>query len=134
GLGAVTKAMQLPDTIEPGPKNQYGGLLNEFGRGDRDQTARSNDSSISQALSLLNNTIVTTRVKRATTNSTVSKVLASTTDPGTIVDQLYVATLSRYPTQTERTLAINYLNSGNVSQHAEDLQYALINQLEFLFD
>ncbi|HEV8435213.1 MAG TPA: DUF1549 domain-containing protein [Thermoanaerobaculia bacterium] len=134
GLGAVTKAMQLPDTIEPGPKNQYGAILNEFGRGDRDQTARSNDSSISQALSLLNNTIVTTRVKRATANSTVSKVLASTTDPGSIVDQLYLATLSRYPTQTERSLAVNYLNSGNVSQHAEDLQYALLNQLEFLFD
>ena len=77
---------------------------------------------------------MTTRVKRTTTNSTVAKVLATTTDPGTIVDQLYVATLSRYPTQTERTLAINYLHSGNVNQNAEDLQYALLNQLEFLFD
>jgi hypothetical protein len=134
GLGAVTKAMQLPDTIEPGPKNQFGALLDEFGRGDRDQTARSNDSSISQALSLLNNTIVTTRVKRTATNSTVSKVLASTTDPGAIADQIYLATLSRYPTQTERALAINYLGSSNLAQHAEDLQYALINQLEFLFD
>jgi hypothetical protein len=134
GLGAVTKAMQLPDTVEPGTRNQFGSFLDSFGRGNRDDTPRSSDSSISQALSLLNNTLVTTRVKRATTNSTVSKVLASTTDPGSITDQIYLATLSRYPTQTERALAINYLNSGNVNQHAEDLQYALINQLEFLFD
>ncbi len=134
GIGAVTKAIQLPDTVEPGPKNQFGAFLDAFGRGDRDQTPRSNDSSISQSLSLLNNTIVTTRVHRATANSTVAKVLAATSDPGSIVDQIYLATLSRYPTQNERTLAMNYLTSGNVAQHAEDLQYALINQLEFLFD
>jgi hypothetical protein len=134
GLGAVTKAMQLPDTSEPGTRNQFGTFLDEFGRGDRDTTPRSNDSSISQALSLLNNTIVTTRVKRTTANSTVSKVLASTTDPGSIADQIYLATLSRYPTGTERALAVNYLASGNLAQHAEDLQYALMNQLEFLFD
>jgi hypothetical protein len=134
GMSGVTKAIQLPDTIEPNQRNQFGALLNEFGRGDRDDTPRTNDSSISQALSLLNNTIVTTRVKRTTVNSTVSKVLASTSDPSSIVDQLYLATLSRYPNQTEKTLAINYLNSGTLGQRAEDLQFALINQLEFLFD
>jgi hypothetical protein len=134
GLGAVTKAMQLPDTVEPGARSQFGTFLDSFGRGDRDDTPRSSDSSISQALSLLNNTIVTTRVKRATANSTVSKILASTSDTGSITDQLYLATLSRYPTPTERALAVNYLSSGNLAQHAEDLQYALINQLEFLFD
>ncbi|HEY2830305.1 MAG TPA: DUF1549 domain-containing protein [Thermoanaerobaculia bacterium] len=134
GLGAVTQAMQLPDTSEPGTRSQFGTFLDDFGRGDRDTTARSNDSSISQALSLLNNTIVTTRVKRAAANSTVSKILASTTDAGSIADQIYLATLSRYPTPTERALAVNYLASGNLAQHSEDLQYALINQLEFLFD
>ena len=134
GLPAVTKAGQLPDTVEPSDRTPYGAFLETFLRGDRDTTARSSDSSISQSLSLLNNTIVTTRVKRATANSTVSKVLASTTDPGSIVDQIYLATLSRYPTQTERTLAMSYLTSGNLAQHTEDLQFALMNQLEFLFD
>jgi len=134
GLGAVTKAIQLPDTVEPGPRNQFGAFLDSFGRGNRDDTARSSDSSISQSLSLLNNTLVTTRVKRATANSTVAKVLASTSDPGSIADQIYLSTLSRYPSQSERALAINYLNSGTLAQHAEDLQYALLNQLEFLFD
>ena len=67
-------------------------------------------------------------------NSTVAKVLASTSDPGSIADQIYLSTLSRYPSQSERALAINYLNSGTLAQHAEDLQYALLNQLEFLFD
>jgi hypothetical protein len=134
GMTAVTKAMQLPDTLEPGARSQFGSFLNEFGRGDRDDTPRTNDSSISQALSLLNNTIVTTRVKKATANSTVSKVLASTSDPSAIVDQLYLATLSRYPTAAEKSAALAYINQGTLSTRTEDLQYALLNQLEFLFD
>ena len=72
-------------------------------------------------------------MKKNTANSTVSKVLASTSDPGTITDQLYLATLSRYPTATERNASINYLISGNLTQRTEDLQFALLNQLEFLF-
>src|SRR5438067_4704343 len=36
GLGAVTKAMQLPDTVEPNARNQFGAFLDSFGRGDRD--------------------------------------------------------------------------------------------------
>ncbi len=133
GLGTVTRSMALPDTTESS-RNQFGRLLDEFGRGDRDTTMRTNDTSISQALSLMNDTIVTTRVKRTTANSTVSKVLASTTDPGTIADQLYLATLSRKPSAAERQTAITYLQSGNVQQKTEDLQFALLNSLEFLFD
>lgn len=133
GIGAVTKAMQLPDTTEQA-RNAYGRFLDEFGRGNRDDVMRSNDSSIAQALSLMNDTIVTSRVKRATANSTVSKVLASTTDPGSIADQLYLATLSRKPSATERQTAVAYLQSGTLAQKTEDLQFALINSLEFLFN
>ncbi|HKO59360.1 MAG TPA: DUF1549 domain-containing protein [Thermoanaerobaculia bacterium] len=133
GMGVVTRAMLLPDPLE-GRRSTAGLWLDEFGRGDRDDSARTNDSSISQALSLMNNTIVTTRVKRATANSTVSKVLASTTDPGSIVDQLYLATLSRKPTADERTQAIAYLGTGTLATKTEDLQFVLLNQLEFLFD
>lgn len=133
GIGTVNRAMLLPDTTEQA-RNQFGRFLDEFGRGDRDDVMRSNDSSISQALSLMNDTIVTTRVKRTTTNSTVNKVLASTTDAGSIVDQLYVATLSRKPAAGERTSAVAYLQGGNLQQRTEDLQFALINSLEFLFN
>ena len=133
GIGAVPKAMQLPDTLEPGPRNQFGQFLNEFGRGDRDTNARSNDTSIVQALALLNSPIITTRVKRSTANSTVAKALASTNDPASLADQLYVATLSRHATESEKTAAVSYLRSGTLAQKAEDLQFALVNSLEFLF-
>ena len=133
GMTPVKSAMQLPDPLE-GARRPEGVWLNEFGRGDRDDTARTNDGAIVQALSLMNNTIVTTRVKRTTANSTVAKVLASTSDPGAIADQLFLATLSRRPTPEERTLAVSYLGSGTLGQKAEDLQFVLLNQLEFLFD
>jgi Protein of unknown function (DUF1549)/Protein of unknown function (DUF1553) len=134
GLGTVTAAMKLPDTTEP-RNNVYGRFLDEFGRGNRDDQARTNDTSIAQALSLMNDaTVVVNRVHRNTANSTVAKTLASTSDPGTIVDQIYLATLSRKPTTTERLAAISYLLGGNLQQRTEDLQWTLLNSLEFLFD
>jgi len=68
------------------------------------------------------------------TKSWSTIALASTSDPGAIVDQLFVATLSRKPTAAERTMAIAYLQGGNLGQRAEDLQWTLLNSLEFLFD
>jgi hypothetical protein len=132
GLGIVTKAMALPDTVEASRRPE-GLLLNDFGRGNRDEVSRTNDGSIAQALSMMNNTIITSRVKQATQGSTVGKILASTTDPGSVADQIYLATLSRSPSAAERQQAIDFLRVGTLSQRAEDLQWTLINSLEFLF-
>lgn len=131
GMTAVPKAMQLPDPLEA-RRNPATLFLNQFGRGNRDDVARTNDGAISQALAMMNDPIVTTRVRRSN-NSTVSKVLASTSDPGAIADQLYLATLSRKPTAAERQMAIDYLRAGVLAERAEDLQFTLINSLEFLF-
>ena len=131
GLSAVTKAMQLPDPLEA-RRTPASRFLDSFGRGNRDDVARTNDSAISQALAMLNDPIVTMRVRRAN-NSTVSKVLAATSDPGAIADQLYLHTLSRRPTAAERQIAVDYLSAGFLAERAEDLQFVLINSLEFLF-
>jgi hypothetical protein len=134
GLPAVTSAMKLPDTLEA-RGNVYGRFLDEFGRGNRDDQARSNDSSIAQALSLMNDgTVVVNRTHKITANSTVAKTLASTTDPNVITDQLYLYTLSRYPTAAEKTQAVAYLKSGTLSNKTEDLQWVLLNSVEFLFN
>ena len=55
-------------------------------------------------------------------------------DPGEIADTLYLATLSRYPTAAERDAAVAYLKSGDLTKKTEDLQFALLNKLEFLFN
>jgi hypothetical protein len=134
GIGTVNAAMKLPDTTESA-RNVYGRFLDEFGRGDRDNTARSSDTSISQSLSLMNDqTVVVSRIHRSNAASTVAKVLASTSDPASIADQLFMATLSRHPTSGERQQAVAYLTSGTLALRAEDLQWVLLNSLEFLFD
>ena len=45
-----------------------------------------------------------------------------------------MATLGRFPTATERQAAITYLGSGDLTRKTEDLQFALLNKLEFMFD
>ncbi len=133
GGGTTTLAMKLPDTLDA-RNNVYGRFLDEFGRGNRDDQARSNDTSIAQALSLMNdNNIVVSRVHKATANSTVANALAASTDPNAITDQLYLATLSRHPTATEKQQAVAYLKSGTLQQKTEDLQWVLLNSLEFMF-
>jgi hypothetical protein len=82
----------------------------------------------------MNDRIVTDRVRAATVGSTVAKALQATRDPGEIADMLYLATLSRYPSPSERDVAVGYLRSGDLTRKTEDLQFALLNRLEFLFN
>lgn len=133
GAAAVPKAMQLPDPVDGGRRGPSATFLNNFGRGNRDDVMRTNDAAITQSLSLMNDTLVTSRVKR-TGNSTVQKVLAASSDPATITDQLYLATLSRHATAQEKQIASSYLGAGPLNERTEDLQYVLLNSLEFLFN
>ena len=134
GLPPVAKAMQLPEPLEPDGRTPIGRFLNTFGRGDRDEKPRTSESSILQVLATMNDAFVTTRVRQDATNSAVGRIVTSTTDPGSIADQIYMATLSRKPTAEERQIAIDDLRDGPLGERAEDLQYALLNSLEFLFN
>jgi hypothetical protein len=132
GMPNVTKAIKLPDPLDA--RRQPASLLmDHFGRGNRDDVTRTSDGAVSQALALMNDRVVTERVKRAN-NSLVQKTLAATQDPGTIVDRLYLASLSRRPTPAERQTAVDYLRAGTLAERTEDLHYALLNSLEFLFN
>jgi hypothetical protein len=129
----VAWAGQLPDINEPrGPLAVF---LNTFMRGDRESEARSNEFSISQALSLLNDTTVTSRVKNSTSGSAVNKLIAANATSTAIVSSLYLSTLSRPPTATELTAALamfTNLKSGQTKTTvAEDLQFALLNKIDF---
>lgn len=131
GMGALNRAMQLPDPLEA-RRAGIGLLMDNFGRGDRDDVSRSNDSAISQALAMMNDRVVTDRVRRTPT-STVGILTSTLTDRGQIVERLYLQTLSRKPTAQEKQIAVDYLNGGPLVERTEDLQYVLINSLEFLF-
>ena len=128
-------AMQLPDTSEPRSNGAVANFLNSFLRGNRDTTQRSQANSILQQLNLMNDSFVVsrTRVAASPTLLAVSKLA----DNSSVVEQLFLTFLSREPTDYERGRALGYLQSGTTvaarSAAIEDLAWACINKLDFLF-
>jgi len=132
-LPPVNWAMELPDTSEPRSNGTTVGFLNAFGRGDRDQTRRDSSGSSVEALTMMNNTFVMNRIHNANAGSTVQQLLRSTTEPFAIIEGLYLATLDRFPSTDEITIAAAVMKRLGNQRGAESLQWALLNKLEFLF-
>jgi hypothetical protein len=130
----VSWAMQLPDTVEP-RGNAIGGFLNSFIRGDRDVKPRSLEPSIQQALNLMNNTFVMSRIHQNNAGSLVARLLADTTlSNQQIVTQLYLNTLSRNPAQSELDALLPLYSSQTKRDATEGIQWALINKMDFIFN
>lgn len=136
---SVDWAMQLPDTT-----GGNAGFLNAFLRGNRDTNLRSGDASILQSLSLMNNLFVTNRIHQGNfvrppsqpdIPSTVRRLLA---DPNLsneqIVTQLFLHTLSRYPTDAEKTKLLAYFGPMGKTQATESVQWTLLNKADFIFN
>jgi hypothetical protein len=137
GGANVAWAMQLPDVQEPGPRSTIGNFLNAFLRGDRDGDARSNEFSISQALLLLNDATVTSRIRNAAAGSAVNRLIALNAAPAQIVTSLYLSTLSRNPSAQELADGIALFSTTpgeSKAQVAEDLQFALLNKIDFFYN
>jgi hypothetical protein len=131
----VYYAMQLPNTTNQPQGNQDGSrvFMDYFLRGNRDTNPRLDDGTILQALNMMNNNFVVRRVRNATVGSAVNKLLAKTgTTDDQLIEELYLATLGRYPTAAELTSSRSALKA-NRTQGAENLQWALLNKLEFLY-
>jgi hypothetical protein len=132
-LPPVSWAMQLPDTREPRSNGQAVQFLNAFGRGDRDQTVRNASGSQLQSLSMMNHNFVMARIHENNNGSNVQRLLGLTSDPLGIIEELYLSTLSRYPSEQEIFVASDAMRRLGVRRGAESLQWALLNKLEFLF-
>jgi hypothetical protein len=124
-----TLASQLPD-----PHVGADGFLDLFGRPARESSCeceRRADLSLPQALNLINGTTISDAV--ADPKGRIAKnVLAGMTDAA-IVDDLYLATLSRFPAKSEAESALRYLTGGPRTLRAQDLLWALLNSKGFLY-
>jgi hypothetical protein len=135
----VDWAMQLPDTT-----GGNGGFLNVFLRGNRDSNLRSDDPSILQALTMMNNGFVTGRIHQGNQvsvpnqpaiPSTVRRLLADTSlSNEQIVTQLYLSTLSRYPSDAEKAKLLPYFASMGKTAATESIQWVLLNKVDFTFN
>ena len=89
--------------------------------------------SVVQTALLLNSDVVERKTKADTEDSAVSKLLNQEPPLSNmeIVERLYLATLSRRPTLTETTESVRHIEI-NRDKGVEDVQWALINKLEFV--
>lgn len=133
-LPAVNWAMQFPDTREPRSNGQVSQFLNAFGRGDRDLNVRNSAGSILQALNMMNNNFVMSRIRADNNGSNVQRLVGMTGDPAVIIEELYLATLSHYPSAAEMAAASDIIRQAGIRRGAELVQWALLNKLEFLFN
>ncbi|MEX0727123.1 MAG: DUF1549 domain-containing protein [Planctomycetaceae bacterium] len=95
---------------------------------------RSNEPSISQALHLLNSPEIAEKIHSR--KGTARALADSSLTPAEIVDEVYLMTLTRYPSDEERGLFIAVYESPDIPrrQATEDLLWAVMNAKEFLYN
>ena len=108
-------------------------LLTSFGQNNRDKGDKDRNSSMVQASILMNSKFVKDRV-RVTENSRMGKLLNSNPPLSNdeIVDEMFLAFLSRMPDRQEKKIAATALEKYH-SQGLEDLAWSLVNRPDFLF-
>jgi hypothetical protein len=134
--GPVRWATQLPDPSEPRDDGITSNFLTQFGRGDYWNIPKSRKSTVLQTLFLMNDSNVNFRTfanRDGGRTTRVADILQSGMDDTAAIRRLFLATLSRYPTDDE-TAAINRNKRGGRDQWLADLQWALLNKVEFLFN
>lgn len=123
-------AMQLSG---PGGGTDVRYFMQAFGQSNRSNPPRTPSGSPLQPLVLMNTPVVNERVA-AEKDSRVQRLLDSyKQDDARVVEELFLATLSRLPSEREKTIGLEALAASRVNG-AQNLQWALINQAEFLFN
>jgi hypothetical protein len=95
---------------------------------------RSNEPSISQALHLMNSPEVNEKI--AHRRGIARRLAASPMTPDQLIDEVYLGTLSRFPTAAERALLKTAFEAPGADRHqaVEDVVWAALNTKEFLYN
>lgn len=122
------RSIALPDGSISSP------FLELFGRPSRDtglESERNNRPTAAQRLHLLNSTHIQRKIEQG---KTLQYLMASKNPPREILSSLYLAILSRYPTEEEFRVMGKYTQSSSSKDREAmvDLAWALINSSEFL--
>src|SRR6185436_1865876 len=140
GYPAGTRALQLPDTQV---KSEF---LTSFGRPPRnicDAAERSSDPTIAQALHIINGE--TLNKKLSAPEGTIALLLKLGLSDQRILEYMFLASYSRYPSESERQTLTSALEKSKVTtgveearrdahrQALEDMVWAMLTSKEFLF-
>ena len=110
-------------------------FLEMFGRPTRDtglESERNNRLTSSQRLHLLNSSHIRRKIDQIPANLGLMQGAKPATQ---ILDELYLAILSRFPTDDERKVVLDYMQrpDANKRDTVIDVAWAAINSAEFLF-
>ena len=129
GLPLGARAVEVAD----GRTTNY--FLTTFGRATRQDVctcAVKMEPSLSQALHLLNGD---TLHEKISSGGVVKAMLDAGQTTEQVVDELYLRTLTRNPTEKELSQLVAVVNeSDNAQQTLEDAFWALLNAREFVFN
>lgn len=124
----ANKAMSMPGI----PKGM--GFLTTFGKPNRlldCECERSSQVSLGQSLLMVNG--VEVRDKLTKSGGRIDELLSQIEDPMKIVDELFMAAITRWPTEREKSTIGEYLaNSSDRRKAIEDILWSLLNSKEFI--
>lgn len=135
-----TRAMQLPDGQVVFTGGQYASwdrhpFLKAFGQPAREavcECERESDLNLARALEMKNGDFVLSKL-RAPENR-IGRLIAGGSTEANILNELFLATLSRPPRDDEVQAALSHVGGAADKRAAwENIQWALLNTNEFLF-
>ena len=135
--GAPAKHLTLPQgmrAVEVADANKTNYFLTTFGRSQRTNVCAREECNptLSQALHLLAGTTVESNIQ---TGNLVAKQLAAGKSPTEIINELYLRIIARTPTAEESAALQGFLGTPEQTKTTlEDIQWALLNSKEFLFN
>ena len=135
---ALNYANQLPDAAEPSTDFRVVDFLNQAGRGNWVTIDRSEEPNILGLLFSMNEAQVVQRSLGTSSAAISSRNQVLRIDAMPITDEeairkMYIATLTRWPSDAEMATVLRY-RSGPRAQWLSDLQWALLNKLDFTFN
>ena len=130
GLPLGARAVQVADART----GSY--FLDTFGRPARATACtceRRDEPTLSQALHLINGPTIANKIKAG--GGRLDRLMKAESTPESIIQELYVAALTRRPTEKELEAAKQYVaQSPNVRAGLEDVFWAVLNSREFVFN
>jgi hypothetical protein len=135
GYPAGVRAGELAAPPQSGRRTDTAGsrFLKVFGKPDRLLTCeceRSRDPGMLQAFQLLTGELLHAHLKES--DNRLGRLLAAKVPDAKILDELYLASLARLPTQSERKALLVHLSGGEDRRAAwEDVAWGLLNSKEF---
>lgn len=130
GYPVGLRAIQVPD---PALKNYFLGLFGKSERVTACACERSGEVTMPQLLHLMNGDGVVRKLGAA--DGRLAQLLRGNTTSGPVVEELFLATLSRTPRPDEVQKILDYLSKGERREELfKDLFWALLNTKEFTFN